>query len=91
MSPLPEYRGSDGLAILYSKIFRLVQELGQFKHVKVIQISVENEAMQRKIENFGIDFYKTHRVYQRKIAWSKWNWAADHGPPPSSYSFPLRT
>jgi hypothetical protein len=29
----------------------------------VVQIGVENEAMQREMENFGIDFYKTHRTY----------------------------
>jgi hypothetical protein len=64
---LPEYRGSGGTAILYSEIFKSVRESGQFKHAEVVQIGVENEAMQREMENFGIDFYKTHRVYQREI------------------------
>jgi hypothetical protein len=44
-----------------------VRESGQFKHAEVVQIGVENEAMQREMESFGIDFYKTHRVYQREI------------------------
>jgi hypothetical protein len=65
---LPEYRGSGGTAILYSEIFKSVRESGQFKHAEVVQIGVENEAMQREMENFGIDFYKIHRVYQREIA-----------------------
>ncbi len=64
---LPEYRGSGGTAILYSEIFKSVRESGQFKHAEVVQIGVENEAMQREMENFGIDFYKAHRVYQREI------------------------
>ena len=64
---LPEYRGSGGTAILYSEIFKSVRDSGQFKHAEVVQIGVENEAMQREMENFGIDFYKTHRVYQRGI------------------------
>jgi len=64
---LPEYRGSGGTAILYSEIFKSVRESGQFKHAEVVQIGVENEAMQREMENFGIDFYKTHRTYVRDL------------------------
>lgn len=64
---LPEYRGSGGAAILYSEIFKSVRESGQFKHAEVVQIGVENEAMQREMENFGIDFYKTHRTYSREL------------------------
>lgn len=64
---IPEYRGSGGMAILYSEMFKSVKESGQFKHAEVVQIGVENEAMQRDMENFGIDFYKTHRTYQRKL------------------------
>lgn len=64
---LPEYRGSGGMAILYSEMFKSVKESGQFKHAEVIQIGVENEAMQRDLENFGIVFYKTHRTYQLSL------------------------
>ncbi|MEW6401764.1 MAG: hypothetical protein AB1649_08190 [Chloroflexota bacterium] len=64
---LTEYRGSGGTAILYSEMFKSVRDSGQFKHAEVIQIGVENEAMQRDMENFGIDFYKMHRTYQRVL------------------------
>lgn len=64
---LPEYRGSGGTAILYSEIFKSVRESAQFKHAEVVQIGVENAAMQREMENFGIDFYKTHRIYSRAL------------------------
>ena len=64
---LPEYRGSGGTAILYSEIFKSVRESGQFRHAEVVQIGVENEAMRREMENFGIDFYKTHRTYSRDL------------------------
>jgi len=64
---LPEYRGSGGTAILYSEIFKSVWNSGQFKHAEVVQIGVENEAMQREMENFGIDFYKMHRTYVRDL------------------------
>jgi len=64
---LPEYRGSGGTAILYSEIFKSVRESDQFKHAEIVQIGVENEAMQREMENFGIDFYKSHRTYVRDL------------------------
>ncbi len=64
---LPEYRGSGSTAILYSEIFKSVRDSGQFKHAEVVQIGVENEAMQREMENFGIDFYKTHRTYYKYL------------------------
>jgi hypothetical protein len=65
---VPEYRGSGGTAILYSEIFKSVRESGQFRHAEVVQIGVENENMQREMENFGVDFYKMHRTYQRDLA-----------------------
>lgn len=64
---VPEYRGSGGTAILYSEIFKSVVESGQFRHAEVVQIGVENENMQREMENFGVDFYKMHRTYIREL------------------------
>jgi len=65
---LPEYRGSGGTAILYSEIFKSVSENPRYKHAEVVQIGVENENMQREMENFGVDFYKMHRTYQKDIS-----------------------
>jgi hypothetical protein len=64
---LPEYRGSGGMAILYSEIFKSVTENPRYKHAEIVQIGLENENMQREMENFGIDFYKMHRTYVREI------------------------
>ena len=64
---LPEYRGSGGTAILYSEMFKSVSENPRYKHAEVVQIGVENENMQREMENFGIDFYKMHRTYRRSL------------------------
>jgi len=64
---LPEYRGSGGIVILYSELFKSVVETGQFKHAEVIQIGSENENMLRDLESFGVDFYKVHRTYQRAL------------------------
>ena len=64
---LPEYRGSGGTAILYSEMFKSVNENPRFKHAEVVQIGVENENMQREMENFGINFYKMHRTYKKEL------------------------
>ena len=64
---LPEYRGSGGTAILYSEMFKSVTANPRYRHAEVVQIGVENENMQREMENFGVDFYKTHRTYRREL------------------------
>lgn len=64
---LPEYRGSGGTAILYSEMFKSVTENPRYRHVDIVQVGVENENMQRELENFGIDFYKIHRLYTRSL------------------------
>jgi hypothetical protein len=64
---IEEYRGLGGTAILYSEMFKSVAENPRYKHVEVVQIGLENEAMQREMENFGVDFYKMHRMYQREL------------------------
>jgi hypothetical protein len=64
---LPEYRGSGGTAILYSEMFKSVSENPRYKHAEIVQIGVENENMQREMENFGIDFHKMHRTYSREF------------------------
>jgi hypothetical protein len=64
---LPEYRGSGGTAILYSELFKSVGENPRYKHAEIVQIGVENENMQRELENFGIDFYKMHRTYCKEL------------------------
>jgi len=65
---LPQYRGSGGTAILYSEMFKSVSENPRYRHAEVVQIGVENENMQREMENFGVDFYKMHRTYQKDIS-----------------------
>jgi hypothetical protein len=64
---LPEYRGSGGTAILYSEMFKSVNENPRYKHADIVQIGVENTNMQRDMENFGVNFYKMHRTYCRAL------------------------
>jgi hypothetical protein len=62
---IEEYRGSGGTAILYSELFKSVTENPRYRHAEVVQIGMENDKMQREMENFGVDFYKIHRMYQK--------------------------
>jgi hypothetical protein len=61
---IEEYQGLGGTALLFSEMEKSVHESGQFHHADIVQIGLENEKMKREMENFGIKFYKTHRVYQ---------------------------
>jgi hypothetical protein len=61
------YRGLGGTAILYSEMFQSVRENPRYRHAEVVQIGMENDKMQREMENFGVDFYKLHRTYQRAL------------------------
>jgi GNAT superfamily N-acetyltransferase len=61
-----EYRGLGGTAILFSEMEKSVVE-GGFQHADVVQIGVENLPMQREMRSLGIDFYKSHRMYERAL------------------------
>lgn len=60
---LEDYRGLGGTAILFSEMQKSIVE-GGFRNAEIVQIGVENDRMQRELHELGIDFYKTHRVYQ---------------------------
>jgi hypothetical protein len=62
-----EYRGLGGTAILYSEMFKSVTENPRYRHAEVVQVGLENDKMQRELENFGIDFYKTHCIYEKRL------------------------
>lgn len=64
---IEEYRGLGGTAILYSEIFKSILENPRYRHGEMIQVRTDNEKMQRELENFGVKFYKTHRMYIRDI------------------------
>jgi len=64
---IEEYRGSGGTAILFSEIFKTAQMLPHFKYADVVQIGTDNDVMLREMKNFGIDFYKQHRVYKKEL------------------------
>jgi hypothetical protein len=60
---LEEYRGLGGTAILFSEMEKSIHA-GRYKHAEIVQIGIENDRMQRELRDMGIDFYKTHRIYQ---------------------------
>jgi hypothetical protein len=61
-----KYRGLGGTALLFSEMHKSVFE-GGFEHADVVQVGMENDKMQRELRDLGIDFYKTHRIYQRVL------------------------
>jgi len=61
---LEPYRGMGGTALLFSELYKTLQE-SRFEHIDVVQIGVENERMQNEMRKYGIQFYKKHRLYQK--------------------------
>lgn len=64
---IKEFRGLGGTAILYSEMFKSVVENPRYRHIEVVQIGLENDKMQREMENFGVDFYKMHCTYEKDL------------------------
>jgi len=60
------YRGLGGTALLFAEMHKSIAE-GGFLHADLVQIGVDNDKMQRELRDLGIDFYKTHRLYQRAL------------------------
>lgn len=60
------YRGLGGTALLFSEMYKTVVE-SRYRYAEVVQIGVENANMQREMRELGVDFCKTHRVYQCEL------------------------
>jgi len=63
---LPQHRGLGATAVLFSEIHRSIVESG-CRHVEIVQVGLGNERMQRELRDLGVDFCKTHRVYERRL------------------------
>lgn len=63
---IEQYRGMGGTALLFSELYQTVRQ-SRFEHIDVVQIGVENERMQNEMRNYGIEFYKKHRMYQKGL------------------------
>jgi GNAT superfamily N-acetyltransferase len=63
---IAEYRGLGGTALLFNEMAESVRG-GPYEHADLVQIGLENEKMQREVSAIGIDFYKSHCIYQRDI------------------------
>jgi hypothetical protein len=63
---IEQYRGLGGTAILFSEMQKSILE-GGFEHADLVQIGVENDKMQRELKDLGIDFYKAHRLYEKRL------------------------
>jgi hypothetical protein len=64
---IPEFQGLGGTAILYSELFSSVKLNSRYRHTEVVQIGMQNDRMIREMENFGVEFYKMHRIYNRNV------------------------
>jgi GNAT superfamily N-acetyltransferase len=63
---LPEYRGLGVNAVMYYEMVKTVQEHG-FDHADIVQINEQNYKMVQEMEALGVEVYKIHRLYERKL------------------------
>lgn len=63
---IEEHQGMGGTAILLSEMTRSLLQ-SKYHYADLVQIRKENHRMLREIRQFGIDFYKTHRMYQQDL------------------------
>ena len=63
---LPQYQGLGVNAILYHEMCETIRE-HSFLHADIVQVNEQNAKMMRELESVGVDFYKTHRIYERAL------------------------
>ncbi len=62
-----EYRGLGGSAILAAEIAKTLLGKLQYRVGDFVQMDIGNENIMREIANFGVEFCKRHRVYERDL------------------------
>lgn len=65
---LPEHQGMGATAILYIEMEKIMRELG-FEHVETVQTREDNVASLGEASIFGLNWYKTHRVYRKELVY----------------------
>jgi len=63
---LPEYQGFGGNALLFSEIYDTAHS-SNFVHGELTQIAESAKKMRKDLVNLGVNPYKNHRIYGRKI------------------------
>ncbi|MCS7178490.1 MAG: hypothetical protein RML46_00270 [Anaerolineae bacterium] len=63
---LPKYQGLGVDAIMFTELEKTVHERG-FRHAEIVQVNEQNAKMMREMEGLGVNFYKTHRIYERPL------------------------
>jgi hypothetical protein len=64
---LPAYQNLGGNTILYTEIWKTIQEIGRYEHVDVVEVNEINFASRHDMESLGVKWVKKHRSYTRKL------------------------
>jgi GNAT superfamily N-acetyltransferase len=63
---LPEYRGLGANALLYTELDKTIKS-SRYEHIDVVQVNETNFKSRSDMERLGVQWYKRHRHYRRKI------------------------
>jgi hypothetical protein len=61
---IEEYQRLGGTAILYNEVYKSVMQFDQYHYAELLQMREENINILLEAENVGINFHKTHRLYE---------------------------
>lgn len=63
---LPEYQGLGSTAVIYTEMEKTWREFN-FDHIETVQTREDNLASLGESSHFGMDWVKTHRIYERDL------------------------
>jgi len=64
---LPAYQNMGGNAVLYTDMWRTIQELGQYEHGELVQVNEMNFPSRSDMESLDVKWTKRHRTYKRNL------------------------
>ena len=63
---LPGHRGVGANAVLYTEMQKTIKQY-HFKHADIVQVEEENIKSMGDMKAIGVEWYKKHRVYQKRL------------------------
>ena len=64
---LEDYQRLGGTAILINELYKSARDIEQYDYVELLQFREENLKILLEVENFNLDFHKTHRLYEKDL------------------------
>lgn len=64
---VPQHRGMGANVLLYTELAKTLRDY-HFEHADIVQVGEDNMKSLAEMQAIGVQWYKRHRVYQRRLA-----------------------